>query len=102
MHGLAPAHVLAGPGSCVLPAHVARRCREAWCGVHAAPAKPAPAAQVLALQLLKILLENSGPIFRNSDRFVAAIKQYLCLSLLKNVTVPSAQVRTVRCCLAVA
>ena len=39
---------------------------------------------MLALELLKILLENSGPLFRSSERFVSAIKQYLCLSLLKN------------------
>jgi hypothetical protein len=40
--------------------------------------------KVLALELLKILLENSGPLFRSTERFVSAIKQYLCLSLLKN------------------
>ena len=40
--------------------------------------------KVLALELLKVLLENSGPTFRNGDRFIGAIKQYLCLSLLKN------------------
>ena len=40
--------------------------------------------KVLALELLKILLENSGRVFRTSDKFVSAIKQYLCLSLLKN------------------
>jgi len=45
---------------------------------------PRPAEQVLALELLKILLENSGPQFHSSERFVSAIKQYLCLSLLKN------------------
>ena len=50
--------------------------------------------QVLSLQLLKILLENSGSVFRNSERFQGAIKQHLCLSLLKNVTVPSAQVQS--------
>ncbi|KAI5079490.1 hypothetical protein GOP47_0004969 [Adiantum capillus-veneris] len=40
--------------------------------------------KVIALELLKILLENAGEIFRKSDRFLGAIKQYLCLSLLKN------------------
>ena len=46
---------------------------------------PCPCSpQVLALELLKILLENSGPQFRTAERFVSAIKQYLCLSLLKN------------------
>ncbi|XAR54126.1 hypothetical protein NMG60_11029136 [Bertholletia excelsa] len=40
--------------------------------------------KILALELLKILLENAGAIFRTSERFLGAIKQYLCLSLLKN------------------
>ncbi|KAF6160227.1 hypothetical protein GIB67_018996 [Kingdonia uniflora] len=40
--------------------------------------------KIVALELLKILLENAGAIFRTSDRFLGAIKQYLCLSLLKN------------------
>jgi hypothetical protein len=42
------------------------------------------ALQLLALELLKVLLENSGPAFKSSERFTAAIRQYLCLSLLKN------------------
>ena len=41
--------------------------------------------KVLALELLKILLENSGPEFRRGDKFIAAIRQYLCVSLLKNI-----------------
>ncbi|GBG70987.1 hypothetical protein CBR_g8287 [Chara braunii] len=40
--------------------------------------------KIVALELLKILLENAGAVFRTSERFVGAIKQYLCLSLLKN------------------
>eukprot|EP00250_Pteridium_aquilinum_P020997 c25007_g1_i1 orf=351-5705(+) len=40
--------------------------------------------KIIALELLKILLENAGEVFRKSDRFLGAIKQYLCLSLLKN------------------
>lgn len=47
--------------------------------------------KVLALELLKVLLENSGPKFRSGDRFVGAIKQYLCLSLLKNCASVSPQ-----------
>lgn len=39
---------------------------------------------MLALELLKILLENAGPVFHTSDKFASAIKQYLCYSLLKN------------------
>ena len=53
--------------------------------------------QLLALELLKILLENSGPIFRHSERFIAAIKQYLCLSLLKNVTSSVSQAQALTC-----
>ncbi|KAK7340119.1 hypothetical protein VNO77_20813 [Canavalia gladiata] len=40
--------------------------------------------KIVALELLKILLENAGAFFRTSERFLDAIKQYLCLSLLKN------------------
>ncbi|KAE8720857.1 Brefeldin A-inhibited guanine nucleotide-exchange protein 2 [Hibiscus syriacus] len=40
--------------------------------------------KILALELLKIFLENAGASFRTSERFLGAIKQYLCLSLLKN------------------
>ncbi|KAK2077578.1 hypothetical protein QBZ16_004423 [Prototheca wickerhamii] len=48
--------------------------------------------KVLALELLKIVLENSGPVFAASTRFVGAIRQHLCLSLLKNCasSVPAA------------
>ena len=55
------------------------------------------ALQLLALELLKILLENSGPVFRHSERFIAAIKQYLCLSLLKNVTSSVSQAQALTC-----
>ncbi|KAL4567153.1 hypothetical protein LXL04_022727 [Taraxacum kok-saghyz] len=40
--------------------------------------------KIVALELLKILLENAGAVFRTSERFLGAIRQYLCLSLLKN------------------
>ncbi|XP_020576341.1 brefeldin A-inhibited guanine nucleotide-exchange protein 2-like [Phalaenopsis equestris] len=44
--------------------------------------------KILALEVLKILLENAGDIFRTTERFLGAIKQYLCLSLLKNSASP--------------
>ncbi|KAK8946232.1 Brefeldin A-inhibited guanine nucleotide-exchange protein 2 [Platanthera guangdongensis] len=44
--------------------------------------------KIVALELLKILLENAGAVFRTSERFLGAIKQYLCLSLLKNSSSP--------------
>ena len=39
---------------------------------------------MLALELLRLLLEGSGPTFRLGERFLTAIRQYLCVSLLKN------------------
>ncbi len=33
--------------------------------------------RLLALELLKVLLENSGDVFRESDRFIGLIKQHL-------------------------
>ena len=40
--------------------------------------------KMLSLELIKVLLQNAGPTFRTHERFVDAVKQYLCLSLLKN------------------
>ena len=57
----------------------------------ALPDKPDAASirgKTLSLALLKLLLENAGPTFCTSDRFVGAIRQYLCLSLLKNCSSP--------------
>lgn len=49
--------------------------------------------KTLALELLKLVLENSGPVFREGERFLGAIKEHLCLSLLKNCAVPVASVQ---------
>ena len=40
--------------------------------------------KILSLELIKVLLQNSGKIFQTHERFIEAVKQYLCLSLLKN------------------
>ncbi|KAI4367330.1 hypothetical protein MLD38_023080 [Melastoma candidum] len=40
--------------------------------------------KVLSLELLKVVMGNGGPIWRTNERFLNAIKQFLCLSLLKN------------------
>eukprot|EP00898_Chlorokybus_atmophyticus_P005745 jgi/Chlat1/6171/Chrsp41S05714 len=40
--------------------------------------------RLLALELLKMLVENSGPAFATGDVFVSTIKNYLCLSVLRN------------------
>ncbi|KAG0460369.1 hypothetical protein HPP92_020666 [Vanilla planifolia] len=53
--------------------------------------------KIVALELLKILLENAGAVFRTSDRFLGAIKQYLCLSLLKNCALPLMTVFQLSC-----
>ncbi|XP_051129632.1 brefeldin A-inhibited guanine nucleotide-exchange protein 2-like [Andrographis paniculata] len=44
--------------------------------------------KIVALELLKVLLDNSGTTFRTNERFLDAIRQYLCLSLLKNIASP--------------
>eukprot|EP00004_Rigifila_ramosa_P010008 TRINITY_DN2179_c0_g1_i5.p1 TRINITY_DN2179_c0_g1~~TRINITY_DN2179_c0_g1_i5.p1 ORF type:complete len:2300 (+),score=531.60 TRINITY_DN2179_c0_g1_i5:376-6900(+) len=41
-------------------------------------------SKILALEMLHIILENSGTLFASSEKFIQAIRQYLCLSLLKN------------------
>jgi hypothetical protein len=56
------------------------RCRRlAWHTLPPYPSLPTPPRaappQLLALELLKVLLENSGPRFRSSERFISAIRQ---------------------------
>ncbi|KAG8058353.1 hypothetical protein GUJ93_ZPchr0002g23224 [Zizania palustris] len=40
--------------------------------------------KVLSLELLKMVIDNAGAFWRTNERYLGAIKQYLCLSLLKN------------------
>ncbi|KAK4258438.1 hypothetical protein QN277_004889 [Acacia crassicarpa] len=40
--------------------------------------------KILSLELLKVVMDNAGSIWRVNERFLDAVKQYLCLSLLKN------------------
>lgn len=40
--------------------------------------------KILSLELLNVIMGNAGPIWRTNERFLNAVKQYLCLSLLKN------------------
>ncbi|CAL4970854.1 unnamed protein product [Urochloa decumbens] len=40
--------------------------------------------KVLSLELLKMVVDNAGPFWRTNEKYLGAIKQYLCLSLLKN------------------
>lgn len=48
-------------------------------------------SKLLSLDLVQSLLEGSGPAFRSGPKFIAAIKQYLCVGLLKNFvsTIPA-------------
>lgn len=49
--------------------------------------------KLLALELIKILLDNSSNEFKSRERIIAAIKQYLCLSLLKSCSSSSLAVQ---------
>ncbi|XP_017235216.1 brefeldin A-inhibited guanine nucleotide-exchange protein 1 [Daucus carota subsp. sativus] len=40
--------------------------------------------KTLSLELLKVIMDNAGSIWRTNERFLNNVKQYLCLSLLKN------------------
>ncbi|VDO99472.1 unnamed protein product [Soboliphyme baturini] len=41
-------------------------------------------SRTLSLQLILSVIQNAGPVFRKSDVFVQAIKQYLCVALSRN------------------
>ncbi|ETV92066.1 hypothetical protein H310_13588 [Aphanomyces invadans] len=43
-------------------------------------------SKLVSLDLLLSILNNGGPTFRDSERFITLIKQYLCVSLLQNCT----------------
>lgn len=45
--------------------------------------------KTLSLELLKILLENAGPMFCTSPRLVEATKEYLCDAVVTNAEMPS-------------
>lgn len=40
--------------------------------------------KILSLELLKVIMDNSGSVWRSNESFLNIIKQFLCLSLLKN------------------
>jgi brefeldin A-inhibited guanine nucleotide-exchange protein len=53
----------------------------------AAAADPiAVQSKALSLELILSVLRTSGPAFKGSDKFVHAIRSYLCVSLLRNCT----------------
>ncbi|CAA6672300.1 unnamed protein product [Spirodela intermedia] len=53
--------------------------------------------KVLSLELLKSIIDNAGPIWRTNEKFLGAIKQYLCLSLLKNSGLSSMSIFQLLC-----
>ena len=46
-------------------------------------------SKLLSLQMLNTIVQNSGDKFRSGEKFIWAIRQYLCLSLLKNGVSPN-------------
>lgn len=48
--------------------------------------------RILSLELILHILQNTGPAFRNEEKFIYAVRQYLCVSLLSNCTSHVAQV----------
>lgn len=48
--------------------------------------------KALSLELILHILQHSGPAFQSGDKFIYAIRQYLCVSLLSNCTSQVAQV----------
>ncbi|XP_052191961.1 LOW QUALITY PROTEIN: brefeldin A-inhibited guanine nucleotide-exchange protein 1 [Diospyros lotus] len=40
--------------------------------------------KILSLELLNVIMDNVDPTWRANERFLNAVKQYLCLSILKN------------------
>lgn len=44
------------------------------------------------MELILHILEHSGPAFRSGDKFIFAIRQYLCVSLISNCTSQVTQV----------
>lgn len=48
--------------------------------------------RILSLELIFHILQNSGPSFRTGERFIYAIRHYLCVSLLGNCTSQVSQV----------
>lgn len=71
-------------------------CKLSMRGVDTNPSQQAdPIAiqsKILSLELLLSVLQSSGPAFHHSERFVQAIRQYLCVSLLRNCTANVPQV----------
>eukprot|EP00258_Populus_trichocarpa_P038177 XP_024454196.1 brefeldin A-inhibited guanine nucleotide-exchange protein 1 isoform X1 [Populus trichocarpa] len=53
--------------------------------------------KILSLELLKVIIDNGGPIWRTDERFLNIIKQFLCLSLIKNSTLSVMAIFQLQC-----
>lgn len=49
-------------------------------------------SKILSLELLHMVLEYSGPAFCSGEKFIYAVQNYLCVSLLKNCMSSNSQV----------
>uniref|UniRef100_A0A0E0CH64 SEC7 domain-containing protein n=1 Tax=Oryza meridionalis TaxID=40149 RepID=A0A0E0CH64_9ORYZ len=53
--------------------------------------------KVLSLELLKMVIDNAGAFWRTNEKYLGAIKQYLCLSLLKNSALSAMSIYQLLC-----
>ncbi|KAG8070129.1 hypothetical protein GUJ93_ZPchr0006g41232 [Zizania palustris] len=53
--------------------------------------------KVLSLELLKMVIDNAGAFWRTNEKYLGAIKQYLCLSLLKNSALSAMSIFQLSC-----
>ncbi|KAJ6717301.1 BREFELDIN A-INHIBITED GUANINE NUCLEOTIDE-EXCHANGE PROTEIN 4 [Salix koriyanagi] len=53
--------------------------------------------KILSLELLKVIMDNGGPVWRNNERFLNTIKQFLCLSLIKNTALSVMAIFQLQC-----
>eukprot|EP00258_Populus_trichocarpa_P048428 XP_024464447.1 brefeldin A-inhibited guanine nucleotide-exchange protein 1 isoform X1 [Populus trichocarpa] len=53
--------------------------------------------KILSLELLKVIMDNGGPIWRSNERFLNTIKQFLCLSLIKNTALSVMAIFQLQC-----
>ncbi|CAN6220760.1 unnamed protein product [Urochloa humidicola] len=53
--------------------------------------------KVLSLELVRMVVDNAGPFWRTNEKYLEAVKQYLCLSLLKNSALSTMSVFQLLC-----
>ncbi|KAJ4758279.1 Brefeldin A-inhibited guanine nucleotide-exchange protein 1 [Rhynchospora pubera] len=53
--------------------------------------------KLLSLELLRMVVENAGSFWRTNEKYLGAVKQYLCLSLLKNSALTAMSVFQLLC-----